>query len=424
MNFIDELTWRGMVHDSTPGIRDHLEKGMTSGYVGFDPTAPSLTIGNLLPVMMLVHFQRSGHRPLAVVGGATGLIGDPSGKSEERQLLDPGKIEENVNRQKLQLQSLLEFDDSPTGAILVNNLDWLGKFSFLEFLRDVGKYLTINAMISKDSVKNRMETGISFTEFSYQLLQGYDFAHLFREHSCTLQMGGSDQWGNIVTGIDLIRRMHGGEAYAVTCPLLTKADGTKFGKSESGNIWLDSNMTSSFKFYQFWINATDGDIVKQAKIFSLRERKELEEIIGQHEGSPGGRILQKALAEEMTLRLRGKEALDLALTASAILFGNSVKEDLLKLRESDFPVVFEGLESGEISMSKADAGLPVADFLVESGVFASKGEVKRLITEGGLRINLEKCTSPDTQISRKDLLKDKYLIVQRGRKKFQIIYIK
>lgn len=424
MNFIEELDWRGMIHDKTPGIEEHLQKGMALGYVGFDPTASSLTIGNMVPVMMLVHFQRCGHKPIALVGGATGMVGDPSGKSEERKLLDLEQIEDNVNKQKAQLESFLDFNDSENGAVLVNNLDWLGKFGYLEFLRDVGKHLTINYMMSKDSVKSRMDTGMSFTEFSYQLLQGYDFYHLSKERNCTIQMGGSDQWGNIVTGMELTRRMSGDEVYGVTCPLLTKSDGSKFGKSEQGNIWLDGKLTSPFKFYQFWINGADDDIINQSKIFSLLSREELEAKIKEHEENAGRRILQQHMANEMTERLHGKESLEMATTASSILFGKSVKDDLLKLREEDFPVVFEGVGSGEIGKSQVESGIHVADFLVEVGAFGSKGEVRRMINDGGLRINLEKCTSYEATIGADDLLKGQFVIVQKGKKKFHIVYVK
>ena len=411
-----------MLFDMTPGTEEKLSKGMTAGYIGFDPTAPSLGVGNLVTIMMLVHFQRAGHKPVILIGGATGMVGDPSGKSAERNMLSEEVISENLARQRKQLEQFLDFDCGANSAIIVNNRDWFQDFGLLEFLRDVGRHITVNYMAAKDSVKSRMETGISFTEFCYQLIQGYDFYYLAQNHGCRLQMGGSDQWGNITTGIELIRRMGAGEAYAATCPLIKKADGTKFGKSEAGNVWLDASMTSPYRFYQFWFNSSDEDVVKFIKIFSIRRPDEIEEAIAEHLQDPGRRSLQKALAEEVTEMVHGKEALKQAVKASGLLFSKN-REDLDGFTVEELQDVFQGVPSGCIDREKLSQGINLVEFLIETGAFSSKKEARRLIQQGGLSINLEPCDSPDRTLDLKDLLNDKLIWVKKGKRKNHIVYL-
>lgn len=422
-NFVEELKWRGMVHDIMPGTEELLNKGITSGYIGFDPTASSLTVGNLVQVMILVHFQNAGHKPVALVGGATGMIGDPSGKSEERKLLSEETLTHNQNCVKKQLSKFLSFTGE-NAAEVVNNYDWFKDFSFIGFLRDVGKHLTVNYMMSKESVKKRLETGISFTEFSYQLLQGYDYLHLYKNKNCRLQMGGSDQWGNITAGTELVRRMEGGEAFALTTPLLTKADGTKFGKSEGGNIWLDPVMTSPYKFYQFWLNSADDDAKKFIRIFTLKTKEEIEALEKEHETAPHLRVLQKALAEEITTRVHSKEDYITAVKASEILFGKSTTEDLESLDENTLLSVFEGVPQVEITKDVLAETPTITDLLsVATGnvIFTSKGEARKMITGGGVSINKIKIES-EQRIDYK-LLQDKYLLVQKGKKNYFLLKV-
>ena len=357
MDFIEEMRWRGMIHDLTPGVEEHLKKGMATAYIGFDPTADSLHIGSLVQIMTLVHFQRAGHKPIALVGGATGMVGDPSGKSQERNLLDKESLQRNIEGVRGQLSQFLDFECGSNSAELLNNYDWFENISFLDFIRDIGKHITVNYMMAKDSVKNRLETGMSFTEFSYQLLQGYDFYYLNQHKNCSIQLGGSDQWGNIVTGTELIRRKNGGEAYAITTPLIKKADGTKFGKTEGGNVWLDKSKTSPYKFYQYWLNASDEDAANYIRIFTLLTRQEIEEIEKYHQEEPHMRALQKALAEDITIRVHGKEALEAAIAASNILFGKSTFEDLQKLSEDDFLAVFDGVPTFQLSKAEFEQGI-------------------------------------------------------------------
>ncbi|MBO9700668.1 MAG: tyrosine--tRNA ligase [Sporocytophaga sp.] len=422
-NFVEELKWRGMVHDIMPGTEELLNKGITAGYIGFDPTASSLTVGNLVQVMILVHFQNAGHKPVALVGGATGMIGDPSGKSEERKLLSEETLTHNQNCVKNQLSKFLAFTGD-NAAEVVNNYDWFKDFSFIGFLRDVGKHLTVNYMMSKESVKKRLETGISFTEFSYQLLQGYDYLHLYKNKNCRLQMGGSDQWGNITAGTELVRRMEGGEAFALTTPLLTKADGTKFGKSEGGNIWLDPAMTSPYKFYQFWLNSADDDAKKFIRIFTLKTKEEIEVLEKEHETAPHLRILQKALAEEITTRVHSKDDYITAVKASEILFGKSTTEDLESLDEDTLLSVFEGVPQVDITKDVLTETLSITDLLsVATGnvIFASKGEARKMITGGGVSINKIKIES-EQRIDYK-LLQNKYLLVQKGKKNYFLLKV-
>ncbi len=423
MPFIDELKWRGLVQDITPGTAEQLEKESTTGYVGFDPTADSLHIGNLVPIMLLTHLQRAGHKPVALVGGATGRVGDPSGKTAERQLLTPEIIEQNLNGQKVQLERFLKFGSGPTDAVMVNNYDWFKDWTFLDFIRDVGKHLSINYMLAKDSVKNRLEVGMSFTEFTYQLIQGYDFFHLNKTLQVKLQMGGSDQWGNITTGIELTRRMGGGETFAFTAPLIKKADGTKFGKSEGGNIWLDAEKTSPYKFYQFWLNASDEDIENFIKVFSLKSREEIEQLISKHSEAPHERLLQRTLAEELTARIHGQDALNIAIEASNILFGKSTSESLKRLSERDFLDVFQGVEQVEISRSVIENPVDIIDFLSEkTGFTSSKGEARRALKENSVSINKEKASEGD-MISTDHLISDRYILLQRGKKKYFIVRV-
>ncbi len=428
MNFVDELKWRGMVHSMIPGTEELLSGGkMVTAYLGIDPTADSLHIGHLCGVMMLRHFQRAGHKPLALVGGATGMIGDPSGKSQERNLLNEVTLRHNQEAIKAQLARFLDFDsDAPNRAELVNNYDWMKEFSFLDFAREVGKHITVNYMMAKDSVKRRLNgearDGLSFTEFTYQLLQGYDFLHLYRHNGCRLQMGGSDQWGNITTGTELIRRTDGGEAYALTCPLITKADGGKFGKTESGNVWLDAARTSPYKFYQFWLNVSDADAEKYLKIFTFLTQDEIAALADEHAGDPGRRPMQKRLAEEVTVMVHGRDAYNAALDASQILFSNNAGEQLRRLDEQTLLDIFEGVPTFEIDAARLEAGIPVLDMLaVETGVFSSKGEARKMIQGTGLSINKDKYTDPNGTITSQHLLNGRYILVQRGKKNYFLI---
>jgi tyrosyl-tRNA synthetase len=427
MNFVEELKWRGMIHDIMPGTEELLKKEKTSGYIGFDPTADSLHIGHMVQVMLLVHFQRTGHTPIALVGGATGMIGDPSGKSEERNLLDEPSLRKNQEAIKKQLSKFLDFQsDTENKAVMVNNYDWMKGYSFLDFIREIGKHITVNYMMSKDSVKKRIgsksKEGMSFTEFSYQLVQGTDFLHLFNKFNCKLQMGGSDQWGNIVTGTELIRRKAGGEAFALTCPLITKSDGSKFGKTESGNVWLDPEKTSPYHFYQFWLNVSDEDAAKYIKIFTILPQEEIEKIISEHDKTPHERILQKRLAEEVTVMVHSRSEYEGAVEASQILFGKGTTESLKKMSENTFLSVFEGVPVFDIKMEFLLKGVTVADLCTEhSHVFASKGELRRLVQGGGFSINKEKIANPEKILTSESLLNKKYLLLQKGKKNYFLI---
>ncbi|MEP5611949.1 MAG: tyrosine--tRNA ligase [Cyclobacteriaceae bacterium] len=423
-DFVEELKWRGMVHDIMPGTQDELNKGMTAAYIGFDPTADSLHIGNMVQIMTLVHFQKCGHKPLALVGGATGMVGDPSGKSQERNLLDEKTLNHNLDSVKKQLEKFLDFSGE-NSAEMVNNFDWFKSIGFLDFIRDVGKHITVNYMMSKDSVKSRLDSGLSFTEFSYQLVQGYDFYYLWKNKNVKLQLGGSDQWGNIVTGTELIRRKDSGEAFAMTTPLITKADGSKFGKSEGGNIWLDADRTSPYKFYQYWLNSTDEDVEKFIKIFSLKEKEEIEALIGEHKEAPHQRLLQRALAEEITERVHSKADLATAVKASSILFGKSTTEDLASIDEKTLLQVFEGVPQAEITKDQLGSCENVTDLLSDATngiIFQSKGEARRMIKGGGVSINKVKLDSSD-QGPAFDLLQDKYLLAQKGKKNYYLIRV-
>jgi tyrosyl-tRNA synthetase len=429
MNFVEELRWRGMIHDIMPGTEELLKKEFTSAYVGIDPTADSLHIGHLVGVMMLKHFQLSGNRPIALVGGATGMIGDPSGKSEERNLLDEGTLRKNQEGLKKQLAKFLDFQsEKPNKAILVNNYDWMKEYSFLEFIREIGKHITVNYMMSKDSVKKRIGSeardGMSYTEFSYQLVQGTDFLFLYNNYSCKLQMGGSDQWGNIVTGTELIRRKTGGEAFALTCPLITKADGSKFGKTESGNVWLDPDKTTPYQFYQFWLNVSDEDASKYIKIFTILDRNKIDELTSSHNENPQERILQKRLAEEVTVMVHSREDYDAAVEASQILFGKGTTDSLKKMPETTFLSVFEGVPVFDLKKEIINSGVTVADLCAfHTQVFPSKGELRRLIQGGGLSINKEKIDNAELLIGADHLLNGKYLLVQKGKKNFSLIRV-
>jgi tyrosyl-tRNA synthetase len=427
MDFVDELRWRGMIHDIMPGTEELLKKEKISGYIGFDPTADSLHIGHMVQVMLLVHFQRSGHTPVALVGGATGMIGDPSGKSEERSLLDEETLNRNQEGIKKQLSRFLDFkSDNSNRAVMVNNYDWMKEYSFLGFIRDIGKHITVNYMMSKDSVKKRLSSeareGMSFTEFSYQLVQGTDFLHLYNKMGCRLQMGGSDQWGNIVTGTELIRRKSGGEAFALTCPLITKADGSKFGKTESGNVWLDPEKTSPYHFYQFWLNVSDEDAEKYIKIFTILDKETIETLIKEHKNNPQERVLQKRLAEEVTVMCHSREDLNSVIEASQILFGKGTTESLIRMDEITFLSVFEGVPVFDVKKELISAGVTVSDLcVVHSQIFASKGEFRRLVQGGGLSINREKIADPETVIGTDLLLNGKYLLIQKGKKNYFLI---
>ena len=427
-NFVEELQWRGMIHDVMPGTEEHLMEQMRSAYVGIDPTADSLHIGHLVGVMMLKHFQASGHRPIALVGGATGMIGDPSGKSDERNLLDEDTLRHNQEAIKEQLSRFLDFDsDEENAAVLVNNYDWMKDFSFLEFIRDVGKHITVNYMMAKDSVKKRLSAesaeGMSFTEFTYQLVQGYDFLHLYREKELTLQMGGSDQWGNITTGTELVRRIGGGKAYAMTCPLITKADGTKFGKTAGGNIWLDAERTSPYRFYQYWLNTSDEDAAKYIKIFTFLGKEEIENLIAAHQEAPHQRALQKRLAEEVTISTHGVENYENAVKASEILFGKSTAANLKALNEKTFLDVFEGVPQAEVSRGEIEAGLDMVSALAEkTGFLKSNGEARRALKQNSISVNQEK-VAEDFTITTDDLINERFVLLQRGKKNYFVIRI-
>ena len=427
MNFVEELTWRGMIHDIMPGTEDQLQKEMTAAYVGIDPTADSLHIGHLVGVMMLKHFQIAGHKPIVLIGGATGMIGDPSGKSAERNLLDERTLLHNEACLKKQLMKFLDFEsDTSNVAELVNNYDWMKNFSFLEFIRDIGKHITVNYMMAKDSVKKRLgeeaKMGLSFTEFSYQLVQGTDFLHLYREKNCKLQMGGSDQWGNITTGTELIRRKERGEAFALTCPLITKADGGKFGKTESGNVWLDPKLTTPYKFYQFWLNVSDVDAVKYVKIFTLLSREDVAALVIEQEAAPHLRPLQKRLAKEVTCMVHDENEYNKAVEASQILFGRATTESLAKLDKETFLAVFEGVPTYEIDRARLNVGVSVVELLVtETAIFPSKGELRRTIKGNGLSLNKTKLTDQDYLVTDADLINDLYVLMQKGKKNYYII---
>ena len=429
MNFVEELTWRGMIHSMMPGTAEQLEKEMTTAYLGIDPTADSLHIGHLVGVMMLRHFQRCGHKPLALVGGATGMIGDPSGKSAERNLLDEATLRHNQECIKKQLSRFLDFDsDAPNAAEIVNNYDWMKDFSFLAFIRDIGKHITVNYMMAKDSVKKRLSAessvGMSFTEFTYQLVQGYDFFHLYETKNCKLQLGGSDQWGNITTGTELIRRKLGGEAFALTCPLITKADGGKFGKTESGNVWLDRKYTSPYKFYQFWLNVSDADAEKYIKIFTFLPKEEVEALVAEHAAAPHLRVLQKRLAKEITIMVHSEQDYEMAVEASSILFGNATSDSLKKLDEDTLLAVFDGVPTFEVE-KEAVLGKKLMDVLTDdAAVFASKGEMRKLIQNGGFAVNKEKVADLELALEAESLLNDKYLLVQKGKKNYFLLILK
>ncbi len=421
MDFIKELKWRGMIHDIMPGTEEQFQNEMTSAYIGFDPTADSLHIGSLVQIMILVHLQKAGHKPIALVGGATGMVGDPSGKSKERNLLDKKTLDHNLNCVKNQLEKFLDFKCGENSALVINNYDWFENMSFLEFIRDNGKHISINYMMAKDSVKSRLSSGLSFTEFSYQLVQGYDFYWLWKNKNCKVQLGGSDQWGNIVTGTELIRRKEGGTAFAVTTPLIQKADGGKFGKTEDGNIWLDKNKTSTYKFYQFWLNSSDEDAKNYIKIFTLKTEKEVIKIIQEHDLAPNLRALQKELAKDITLRVHGKTELDAALSATNILFGKSTSEDLKKLDTPTFLSVFDGVP--KFNISKEDLNCGIIDLVAEkTKIFNSKGEARRMINSNAVSVNKEKI-SLEFQASEKNLIDRKYLLVQKGKKNYFLIKV-
>ena len=427
-NFIEELQWRGMLHDSMPGTEEHLLEEMRSAYVGFDPTADSLHIGNLVPIMLLAHYQRCGHRPIALVGGATGMIGDPSGKSAERNLLDETTLRHNQECVKAQLGHFLDFtSDEKNAAILVNNYDWMKDISFLEFIRDIGKHITVNYMMAKDSVKNRISSeskdGMSFTEFTYQMVQGYDFLHLFRENSTTIQMGGSDQWGNITTGTELIRRIGNGKGYAITCPLITKSDGSKFGKSEGGNVWLDANRTSPYKFYQYWLNTSDEDAEKYIKIFTFLDKETIDALVTEHKEAPHTRILQKRLGEEVTVLVHGRDEYEKAIKASNILFGKSTASDLKSLDEKTLLDIFDGVPQATVAASLVENGLDmIAALAAETNFLKSNGEARRALKENAISVNKEK-VKEDFVISKDDLIDKKYVLLQRGKKTYYLLIV-
>ena len=421
MNFVKELKWRGMIHDIMPGTEEQFEKEMTSAYIGFDPTSDSLHIGSLVQIMILVHLQKAGHKPVALVGGATGMVGDPSGKSKERNLLDEKILNDNLAFVQKQLEQFLDFDCGENSAEVVNNYDWFKEFSFLDFIRNIGKHISINYMLAKDSVKSRLDTGMSFTEFSYQLVQGYDFYWLWKNKNCKVQLGGSDQWGNIVTGTELIRRKGEGQAFAVTTPLIKKVDGGKFGKTEIGNVWLDKTKTSPYKFYQFWLNSSDEDAKNYIKIFTLKSQEEIAKLTSEHEETPHLRILQKAIADEVTSRVHSKEDLEMAIKASSILFGQSTADDLKALDEDTFLAVFEGVPQFE--MKKADLSSGILEIVAEKmQVFASKGEARRMIQSNAVSINKEKITE-DFQLSENNLLNGKHILAQKGKKNYFLLIV-
>lgn len=429
MNFVDELKWRGMIHDIMPGTEELLAREKTSGYIGFDPSADSLHIGHMVQVMLLLHFQRAGHTPIALVGGATGMIGDPSGKSEERNLLDEAALRKNQEAIKRQLSRFLDFQtEMPNRAVMVNNFDWMKDYTFLQFIREIGKHITVNYMMSKDSVKKRIgaesKDGMSFTEFSYQLVQGTDFLHLYSSHGCRLQMGGSDQWGNIVTGTELIRRKAGGEAFALTCPLITKSDGTKFGKTESGNVWLDPEKTTPYQFYQFWLNVSDEDAARYIKIFTILGKDEIDGIIDEHNKVPHERLLQRRLAEEVTVMVHSRDEYEGAVEASQILFGKGTTQSLRKMNENTFLSVFEGVPVFDVTREVISKGVSISDLCAgHTQVFASKGELRRLVQGGGLSINKEKVENADKILWQESLLNNKYLLIQKGKKNYFLIKV-
>ncbi|WP_298364461.1 tyrosine--tRNA ligase [uncultured Lutibacter sp.] len=422
MNFVEELKWRGMLHDIMPETEEYLLKNKTTGYIGFDPTADSLHIGSLVPIIILMHFQKAGHNPIALVGGATGMVGDPSGKSDERNLLDEETLNKNVAGVKAQLARFLDFDNtSENAAELVNNYDWMKDISLIDFVRDVGKHITVNYMMAKDSVKKRLgsdsQTGMSFTEFTYQLFQGYDFYHLYKEKNCMLQMGGSDQWGNITTGTELVRRKAQGKAYALTCKLITKADGSKFGKTAGGNVWLDANRTSPYKFYQYWLNSSDEDAEKYIKIFTFLDKETIEALIKEHKEAPHMRILQKKIGEEVTVMTHGRDAYENAIKASNILFGKSTANDLKSLDEQTFLDVFDGVPQAEISKSVLESGLDIVAAFAENGFLKSNGEVRRALKENSISVNKEK-VKDDFIVTLSDLIANKFVLLQRGKKSY------
>ncbi|HPM12007.1 MAG TPA: tyrosine--tRNA ligase [Bacteroidales bacterium] len=429
MNFVQELTWRGMVHTLMPGTEDQLQKELTSAYLGIDPTADSLHIGHLVGVMMLKHFQAAGHKPIALIGGATGMIGDPSGKSQERNLLDEPTLRHNQDCIQKQLALFLDFDsDKANAAILVNNYDWMKEFSFLAFIRDVGKHITVNYMMSKDSVKKRLgedaKMGMSFTEFTYQLVQGYDFLYLYKHHNCKLQMGGSDQWGNITTGTELIRRKESGEAYALTCPLITKSDGTKFGKTESGNVWLDPERTSPYAFYQFWLNVSDEDAERYIKIFTMLTKADIDSLIAEHAQAPHMRVLQKRLAQEVTCMVHGEQEYNAAVEASAILFGSGTAQSLAALDKKTFLAVFDGVPTFQIQKADIEAGIQILELLAtHTNIFPSKGEARKMIQGGGVSLNKSKIESPEIAIDSSYIINNSYILIQKGKKNYFIVEI-
>ncbi len=427
MNFVEELRWRGMLHDMMPETEEYLLKNKTTGYIGFDPTADSLHIGSLVPIIILMHFQKAGHNPIALVGGATGMVGDPSGKSDERNLLDEATLNKNIAGVKGQLDRFLDFDSTTENAAqLVNNYDWMKGISLIEFVRDVGKHITVNYMMAKDSVKKRIDsesqTGMSFTEFTYQLFQGYDFYHLYKKNNCKLQMGGSDQWGNITTGTELIRRKAQGKAYALTCKLITKADGSKFGKTSGGNVWLDANRTSPYKFYQYWLNSSDDDAEKYIKIFTFLDKETIEKLIAEHKEAPHMRILQKRIGEEVTIMTHGKEAYDNAIKASSILFGKSTAEDLKTLDEQTFLDVFDGVPQAKIERSVIENGLEIVPAFADNKFLNSNGEVRRALKENSISVNKEK-VKDDCVITTSDLIADKFVLLQRGKKTYFLLKV-
>ncbi|GAA4105110.1 tyrosine--tRNA ligase [Mucilaginibacter panaciglaebae] len=426
MNFVEELRWRGMLHDIMPGTEELLNKGMTSGYIGFDPTADSLHVGHLTQIMTLIHFQRAGHKPYALVGGATGMVGDPSGKSAERNLLSEDVLQHNLESVKLQLQKFLDFNSGANSAQMVNNYDWFKNFTFLDFIRDVGKHITVNYMMAKDSVKKRLEgdTGMSFTEFTYQLVQGYDFYYLWKHNNCVLQMGGSDQWGNIVTGTELIRRKDGGEAYALTTQLIKKADGTKFGKTESGAVWLDPARTSTYQFYQFWLNTTDADAKSYIRIFTLLDREVIVAMETEHDAAPHLRVLQKALAKDITIRVHGEVEYEKAIKSSEFLFGNTGIEFLNELSEAEVIGIFEGVPNFKIALSDLKAGINATDLLAaNTQIFPSKGEAKKMIQGGGVAVNKIKINTPEDIYNADNLIGGKFLVAQKGKKNYFLIVV-
>jgi len=428
MNFVEELKWRGMIHDIMPGTEDHLKKEMTTAYVGIDPTADSLHIGHLVSVMLLKHFQRSGHRPVALLGGATGMIGDPSGKSQERSLLSEKTLMQNQEGLKAQLKKFLDFsEDVPNAALMVNNYDWMKEYTFLDFIRDIGKHITVKLYdgqrLCKKRISQESKDGMSFTEFTYQLVQGYDFLFLYDDINCKLQMGGSDQWGNIVTGTELIRRKRGGEAFALTCPLITKSDGGKFGKTEEGNVWLDPRYTSPYKFFQFWINVSDQDAEKYIKIFTLLSKDEIDDIVSAHREAPHQRLLQKTLASEVTTMVHSEEDYKAAVDASEILFGKATAETISNIREDMFLSVFEGVPRFELEQARGSASI-MEILSLDTSVFASKGELRRMVQGGGLMINKKKVNDPESHLDGDDFINGKYLIVQKGKKNYFLIILK